>query len=203
MELAAKLMEAEAAEAAAAKPAEGTEEGAETKLDEVPELPEGETPDKLPTPKPAAVAEAPDDDIVSNSDKSVYMGDDGEIVVDNEHQEVVEAVAKAAEDAAKQNITLPPSVYISVLQAELDKMRKERIKADPTALSNAGWILDNFPKAPDQLNALLENNLMPDSFFFLSDTSEESGIISRRWYNCNRDQIEQKMNKRLNEKPAR
>lgn len=127
MELAAKLMEAEAAEAA--KPEAG-EEGAETKLDEVAELPE--SPEKLPTPKPAVVE--PEDDIASNSDKSVYMGEDGEIVVDNEHQEVLEAVAKAAEDAAKQNITLPPSVYISVLQTELDKMRKERIKADPTAL---------------------------------------------------------------------
>lgn len=120
MELAAKMMEAEGA----------GEEGANEDggLAEVPEE-QAETP-KIPSELP----ESEVNDLASESEKSVYMGEDGEIVVDNEHPEILEAVQKAADFASTQKISLPPSVYISVLSAELENIRKERIQQDPTAI---------------------------------------------------------------------
>jgi hypothetical protein len=69
--------------------------------------------------------------------------------------------------------------------------------------SNAGWVLDNFPQNSDQLNAMLEHNMLPDSFFFLQETSEDFGIISRRWFNGNRETIEAKTYKRLLEQSSK
>ena len=67
------------------------------------------------------------------------------------------------------------------------------------SLSNAGWILDNFPNTQDQLHAMLENNLLPDTFFITQDTSDDSNVLLRRWFNANKDTIEMKINKRLSE----
>lgn len=97
-------------------------------LAEVPEE-QAETP-KVPSEMPESEA----NDLASVSEKSVFLGEDGEIVVDNEHPEIVEAIQKAADLASAQKISLPPSVYISVLSAELENVRKERIQQDPTAI---------------------------------------------------------------------
>jgi hypothetical protein len=57
--------------------------------------------------------------------------------------------------------------------------------------------LDNFPNHPDQLNAMVESNLVPDGFILLQDTTEDSNILVRRWYNANRHQIDEQIIKRL------
>lgn len=69
----------------------------------------------------------------TTSDKLVYMNDDGEIIVDPDHPEIKSAVDKELEDVLKQSISLPPIEYIKVLEFELEKLRKERMKLDPTA----------------------------------------------------------------------
>jgi hypothetical protein len=57
--------------------------------------------------------------------------------------------------------------------------------------------LDNFPNHPDQLNAMVESNLVPDGFILLQDTTEDANILVRRWYNANRQQIDEQIIKRL------
>lgn len=198
MELAAKLMEANAGEEAG----EASQEQIQAEdPDVVPEVADQTEASAVKDPTPKATSEEPeiDNDLTSNSENSVYLDEDGEIVVDEQHADILEAIEKALEETSKQAINLPPRVYVSVLQAELERIRKERIKLDPTCEGNGGWILDNFPKNNEQLNAMLENNLLPDSFFILQDTSDEFGIVIRRWFNLNRDSIEKKMNKRLSE----
>ena len=121
-------------------------------------------------------------------------------MVDSQHDDILVAVQKAAAEAEKQAVTLSPSVYIWVLEQELERLRKERVKrGDPMAGNAGGWILDSFPNTIEQLNAMMESNLLPDTFFFLQDNSDESAVITRRWFNSNRDVIENKINKRLAE----
>ncbi len=57
--------------------------------------------------------------------------------------------------------------------------------------------MDNFPNHPDQLNAMVESNLVPDGFILLQDTTEDANILVRRWYNANRQQIDEQIIKRL------
>ncbi len=132
------------------------------------------------------------------SEKSVFLDSDGEIVVEDKHPEIIEAVERAIREASKQTISLPAVVYIRVLQAEIDRLQKERVKLNQN-VGGGGWILDNFPNNNEQLNVMLEYNLLPDTFFFLHDTSDESAVIMRRWFNLNREVIEAKVNKRMSE----
>lgn len=129
------MMEAEGAES---EEANVNEDGG---LAEVPEE-QAETP-KVPSELPESEA----NDLASLSEKSVFLGEDGEIVVDNEHPEILEAIQKAADLASTQKISLPPSVYISVLSAELENVRKERIQQDPTAI---GYVYKQIKQANDR-----------------------------------------------------
>jgi hypothetical protein len=63
----------------------------------------------------------------------VHIGEDGEIVVDSDHPEVLQAVQKAVEEAIKLKLSLPAIDYIKVLKTELDNLRIERAKSDPNA----------------------------------------------------------------------
>lgn len=67
------------------------------------------------------------------NEKSVYLNDEGEIIVELDHPEITAAVERVVEQLKTQTISLPPMDYIEVLQEELDKLRKERAKIDPTS----------------------------------------------------------------------
>lgn len=69
--------------------------------------------------------------------------------------------------------------------------------------SDGGWVLDNFPHTVDQLKALAEANLMPDSFIFLNDSSsDESTLLMRRWYADKKSEIDEKIQTRLAQEEA-
>lgn len=164
-----------------------------------------------------------DDDEASTNvvdDKMVYMNEEGEIVVDDEHPDIRAAVENALDELKNVTITLSASDYISTLRAELEVIRKERLRLDPTAamferfsycfvsiiskltkllfLSDGGWVLDNFPNNLDQLKSLAEANIMPDTFIFLNDSSsDESTLLMRRWYADKKTEIDEKIRARL------
>jgi hypothetical protein len=119
MELAAKLLESEEE---GGTPASIAREATDIELG-------NEEPPKSPS---KSVEQA--DELISISEKSVYQNEDGEIIVDSQHSEILEAIEKAIEDTKKLSVSLAPSVYIQVLQNELEKLSKERLKLDPTAI---------------------------------------------------------------------
>jgi adenylate kinase family enzyme len=123
--------------------------------------------------------------------------------VSEEHPDVQAAIERALDEVNKTVGELPASDYIRVLQNELEKLRKERAKLDSTAPSDGGWILDNFPNNQDQLNAMVANNIIPDTFIILQDASEELTVLTKRWYNLNRQEIDQQIEKRLVEEEKR
>lgn len=49
---------------------------------------------------------------------------------------------------------------------------------------------------------MVENNLMPDTFFILQDSTEDSNILVRRWYNTNKEQIDEQIYSRLEQEQA-
>lgn len=130
-------------------------------------------------------------------DANVVYSEEGEITVNLDHPDIQLAVDKALDDLAKQQFSLPPSDYIKVLQEELDRIRKSRAKVDQTAPNDGGWILDNFPNDSEQLNAMAESNIIPDTFIVLQDTSEDSSILLKRWYQLNKNEIDQRITNRL------
>ena len=69
----------------------------------------------------------------SSEEEFVYKNENGEVVVSSNHPELISAVEKAIQDVTKQPIVIPVPEYIKALQAEMEKIRKERIKYDPTA----------------------------------------------------------------------
>jgi len=69
----------------------------------------------------------------SSEEEHVYKTEDGDIVVSNTHPELLMAIEKAVQDVTKQPISIPVGDYIKSLQVEMDKIRKERAKFDPTA----------------------------------------------------------------------
>jgi adenylate/nucleoside-diphosphate kinase len=137
------------------------------------------------------------------TDKYVFINEVDEIVVSEEHPDVQAAVERALDEVNKTASELPASDYIRVLQNELEKLRKERAKLDSTAPTDGGWILDNFPNNQDQLNAMVANNIIPDTFIILQDASEELTVLTKRWYNSNRLEIDQQIEKRLAEEEKR
>jgi adenylate/nucleoside-diphosphate kinase len=137
------------------------------------------------------------------TDKYVFVNEADEIVVSEEHPDVQAAIERALDEVNKTVGELPASDYIRVLQNELEKLRKERAKLDSTAPSDGGWILDNFPNNQDQLNAMVANNIIPDTFIILQDASEELTVLTKRWYNLNRQEIDQQIEKRLVEEEKR
>jgi hypothetical protein len=145
----------------------------------------------------ASIPQPPSQEPITIKDKHIQQNEDGEIVVSNDHPEISLAVDKALEEAVKTNIEISPSDYVKVLLAELERVRKERAKLDATAPNDGGWILDNFPTHPDQLNAMVESNIVPDTFVLLQDNSDESSILVRRWYSANRAEIDEQISKRL------
>ena len=128
---------------------------------------------------------------------------DGEIVVSAEHPEIVRAIAKALEEQSGVEIDVPESIYIRTLQEELERMRKERYKLDSTAPSDGCWILDNFPQTPDQLNAMVASNLVPDTFVVLHDASEAYTTLTQRWYAANKSSVDARIRARLVDEAAR
>jgi hypothetical protein len=62
--------------------------------------------------------------------------------------------------------------------------------------------LDNFPNDAEQLNAMVENNIIPDTFLILQDTSDDSVVLTKRWYNVNRAQVDERIATRLAEEEA-
>lgn len=60
--------------------------------------------------------------------------------------------------------------------------------------SHGGWVLDNFPRSPDEWTAYLERaalkKLMPDDLVVLRDQSDTQDALIKRWYKLNRASID-------------
>jgi hypothetical protein len=66
------------------------------------------------------------------------------VIVSKNHPELLSNIEKAIQDVSKQPVIIPVPDYIKTLQAELEKIRKERIKFDPTAPEYCFYYLDFF-----------------------------------------------------------
>lgn len=53
--------------------------------------------------------------------------------------------------------------------------------------------MDNFPETSEQLQAMLEINIVPDTFISLSDTSDNFSVLTQRWYMLNKEAIDKKI----------
>uniref|UniRef100_A0A8B9DH83 Adenylate kinase 9 n=1 Tax=Anser cygnoides TaxID=8845 RepID=A0A8B9DH83_ANSCY len=125
--------------------------------------------------------------------KSVLLGM-SEITAD--HPEVQAMVEAAAKSASESEVILSPEIYAETLEraiAELTKKNKDRF---PGAPEKGGWVVDNYPLSEDHWSALSEKGLLPDTVVCLKDT-EKDGCILRRTYLANKDEINSKILRRL------
>lgn len=73
----------------------------------------------------------------------------------------------------------------------------------PFFLRHGGWILDNFPNTRDQWNLCIERNFIPDDVIVLRDSGDGSKFLLKRYYNMNKDSIDEKIRIRLEEEELR
>ena len=58
-------------------------------------------------------------------------------------------------------------------------------------------MLDNFPRNKEQWIMCVEKNLLPDDVIVLTDPSDNSDFLTRRWYDINKEEIDQRIEDRL------
>lgn len=63
--------------------------------------------------------------------------------------------------------------------------------------------MDNFPENSEQLQAMLEQNIIPDTFVILSDTSDNFSVLTQRWYMLNKEAIDKKIFDRVKREEER
>ena len=57
--------------------------------------------------------------------------------------------------------------------------------------------MDNFPRNKEQWIMCVEKNLLPDDVIVLTDPSDNSDFLIRRWYDINKEEIDQRIEDRL------
>jgi hypothetical protein len=57
--------------------------------------------------------------------------------------------------------------------------------------------LDNFPQNAEQLNAMIETGIVPDTFLVLQDTTDRSYVLTKRWYLSKKTEIDTRISARL------
>ena len=68
---------------------------------------------------------------------------------------------------------------------------------------NGGWIFDNFPQTLEQWNVLIERSThLPDDVIILKDSSDSGDDLIKRWYQCNRNEVDEKIRLRLEAEEA-
>ena len=58
-------------------------------------------------------------------------------------------------------------------------------------------MLDNFPFSKEQWIMCVEKNLLPDDVIVLSDPSDNSDFLVRRWYDHNKEDVDTRIEERL------
>ena len=58
-------------------------------------------------------------------------------------------------------------------------------------------MLDNFPFSKEQWIMCVEKNLLPDDVIVLSDPSDNSDFLVRRWYKHNKEEVDTRIEERL------
>uniref|UniRef100_A0A3Q3G287 Adenylate kinase 9 n=1 Tax=Labrus bergylta TaxID=56723 RepID=A0A3Q3G287_9LABR len=81
------------------------------------------------------------------------------------------------------------------------KMQQERDieEADSDSDVRTGWVLDNFPKNYSQINDLQKAEILPDTLICLSDSD---GNQLRRFYEKNKESVDEAVRKRLQDKQS-
>ncbi len=57
--------------------------------------------------------------------------------------------------------------------------------------------MDNFPQNAEQLNAMIETGIVPDTFLVLQDTTDRSYVLTKRWYLSKKTEIDTRISARL------
>ncbi|KAI8508323.1 adenylate kinase [Branchiostoma belcheri] len=124
------------------------------------------------------------------------------IVVDANHPEVLKMVEDAVKEAEKQTITIPPDVYVEVMEEKIKEVENNLRTKNPEGPFFGGWILDNFPNNRDQWAAMVDKNICPDDVICLRDSSENGAYLLKRWYKVNQEEVDEKVRARKVEEAA-
>ncbi|XP_050391523.2 adenylate kinase 9 [Patella vulgata] len=184
-------------EAMAAESEEQEEEEESEEKEEETGSPKDETPretqEQTDSPKEEGKVETPE----IAKPESAKIESVPEPEVDATHPEVIAIVDAAVREAEKQEVQLPADVYIEVMEAAIKDAERELQKKKPNGPMSGGWILDNFPNTRDQWAVCIEKNITPDDVIILKDNSDNGSCLMERYYQLNKEEVDQKMNIRL------
>ncbi|XP_068433457.1 adenylate kinase 9 isoform X2 [Clinocottus analis] len=105
--------------------------------------------------------------------------------VTEDHPEVQAMVLSALEEA----------IHISTTPFGLHEVLEKRVKEIEAAETDAGWVLDNFPKNFNEMETLKQAGILPEIVFCLRDSS--SNQVLKRLYEANKDTVDMAIRKTM------
>ncbi|XP_075453717.1 adenylate kinase 9 isoform X2 [Ascaphus truei] len=123
--------------------------------------------------------------------------------VEADHPEVRAIVDKAVELASQTPVTLPPDVYVIVLEKSINEVNEENKERFPGAPPGGGWVLDNFTISPDYWITMAEKGLLPDTIVCLRDSENNGKYLLNRLYLMNKQEVNNNISQRLQKERAR
>ncbi|XP_048858202.1 adenylate kinase 9 isoform X2 [Brienomyrus brachyistius] len=119
-----------------------------------------------------------------------------EVEVTEQHPEVEALVMEALKEAERDASSPRLDVYGEILTEHI----KEVQSTNSEGQIKKGWVIDNYPRNQNQLAALQDLEIRPDTIICLKDGSEDAGTLLRRIYEAHRDEVDAVILKRLQEK---
>ncbi|XP_019911836.2 adenylate kinase 9 isoform X2 [Esox lucius] len=135
-----------------------------------------------------------EDDENDSETTTSHSSNSDEVMVTADHPDVLAIVNKALKETLQVE-TPPLDLYADVLEKHI----REIEMADADSDSKRGWVLDNFPRNSSQWATIqdLHVEIVPDILFSLKDSNGEGGVVLKRMYERNREEVDALIIKRL------
>nr|XP_023692139.1 adenylate kinase 9 isoform X1 [Paramormyrops kingsleyae] len=118
------------------------------------------------------------------------------VEVTERHPEVEALVMEALKEAERDASSPRLDVYGEILTEHIKQIQSTNSEGQ----IKKGWVLDNYPRNQNQLAALQDLEIRPDTIICLGDGSEDAGTLLRRIYEAHRDEVDAAILRRMEEK---
>lgn len=126
-----------------------------------------------------------------------------ELPIDANHPDVAQIVNEVMAEAEKREPELSPDEYSDVIEEAIQQRYAELQEMNPDGPHAGGYVLDNFPRTREQFTSMIERNIVPDEVIYLKDDSDSGEFLLKRWYQTNKQNLNEMWEARRVERKAR
>eukprot|EP00795_Rhopilema_esculentum_P017699 gene17699-9356_t len=110
-----------------------------------------------------------------------------DVIVDENHPQVVKMVEEAVAEAMKRDISVSADECVEMLESAIHDHYNKLQESHPIGPVAGRWILDNFPHTREQFNIMVERGILPDNLICLKDNSDGGELLLKRWHKLNKN----------------